>query len=190
MTARELLRRARELGLTLTPEGDRLRVKGPDSPEARELLRELRVHKAELLHLLKLPRPVSPLAAYALELGARAPLKFTLRESEDEAEDSRLMAKVKAIIDEFPGQDAIVMTVVTLEGRRRRFLWRAESSKGLRFALAALLRERALSQRALLPPHGLAYCPRCGAKADVLRSGRRAHCPRCLKVFPCRGEAI
>jgi hypothetical protein len=50
MTAAALLARAVASGLTLTPNGDRLRWRGPKPTP--ELLRELAEHKAELLNLL------------------------------------------------------------------------------------------------------------------------------------------
>src|SRR4051794_214988 len=50
MTAATLLARAREVGLTLTAHGDRLRWRGP-KPRA-ELLHDLAEHKAALLALL------------------------------------------------------------------------------------------------------------------------------------------
>jgi hypothetical protein len=169
----ELVERARALGLVLTPEpGGRLRVRGPDTPETRAVLEELRRHKAEVLQVLTggtaegrvgLPAPsaLGPLASYALSLGALPPLKFTLRETEDEEGDARFMARVAELLREFPGQQAVVMTIVTLDGRRLRFLWRAEASRGLRYALARLLREHALGRLEGEPPHGPAYCSRC-----------------------------
>ncbi|MCS7277005.1 MAG: hypothetical protein NZ695_08345 [Dehalococcoidia bacterium] len=140
----DLLRRARQLGLTLRVDGGRLVVRGKRTPEVDALLRDMRPHAAELVRLLQPPRSASPLVAAALELGARPPLKFTVLETSDEAADSRFMARVAALLAEFPGQDAVVMTVRTLDGRRRRFLWRAAACPGLRRALAGLLRERAL----------------------------------------------
>ena len=172
-TVVELVERARALGLVLTHEpGGRLRVRGPDTPETRAVLEELRQHKAEVLQVLtggtaegrvNLPAPstLGPLASHALSLGALPPLRFTLRETEDEEADARFMARVAELLREFPGQQAVVMTVVALDGRRRRFLWRAEASRSLRFALARLLRERALARLAMEPPHGPAYCLRC-----------------------------
>jgi hypothetical protein len=104
---------------------------------------------------------LGPLASYALSLGALPPLRFTLRETEDEEADAALMARVAELLREFPGQQAVVMTIVCLDGRRRRLLWRAEASGGLRRALARLLRERALARLEGWPPHGPAYCSRC-----------------------------
>jgi hypothetical protein len=156
---RELLERARAAGLTLTPEpGGKLRVRGPNTQEARAILDELRRHKAEVLQALTRgttegeggrpsPSPLGPLASYALSLGALPPLKFTLRETEDEEADARLMARVSETLKEFSGTQPVIMTVHTLDGRRRRFLWRAEASRGLRFALARLLREHALGRQ-------------------------------------------
>jgi len=169
-TAMELMGRARALGLVLKPEpGGRLRVRGPDTPETRAVLEELRRCKAEVLALLagrseesrESPRPLGPLASCALSLGALPPLRFTLRETGDEAADGALMARVGELLREFPGRQAVVMTIVTLDGRRRRFLWRAEVSRDLRRALARLLREPALARLGSEPPHGPDYCSRC-----------------------------
>jgi hypothetical protein len=169
-TAVELVERARELGLVLKPEpGGRLRVRGPDTPETRAVLEELRRCKAEVLALLakwgeesrESPRPLGPLGSYALSLGALPPLRFTLRETGDEAADGALMARVGELLREFPGRQAVAMTIVTLDGRRRRFLWRAEASRGLRRALARLLREPALARLGSEPPHGPDYCSPC-----------------------------
>lgn len=163
MGVHELLRRAQALGLALTPiEGGHLRIQGPDSPEARELLEELREHKEEVLlalqagggavgdtdsrphhplAVLATPRPLRPLVDFALSQGARPPCKFTLRETADEEADCQLVARIAQLLSEFPGQDPIVMAIVTLDGRRRRFLWRASVTRELRLGLARLLRE-------------------------------------------------
>lgn len=143
-TVVDLLRRARELGLTLRVDGGRLVVRGRRTPEVDALLADMRAHSAELIRLLQPPCPASPLVAAALGMGARPALKFTVHESEDETEDAKFMARLAALLAEFPGRDAVVMTIVTLEGRRRRFLWRAAACPGLRRTLAGLLRERAL----------------------------------------------
>ncbi|MCS7276630.1 MAG: hypothetical protein NZ695_06425 [Dehalococcoidia bacterium] len=143
-TALDLLRRAHELGLTLRVDGGRLVVRGRRTPEVDALLADMRAHSAELIRLLQPPCPASPLVAAALGMGARPALKFTVAETPDEAEDARFLARIAALLAEFPGRDAVVMTIRTLDGRRRRFLWRAAACPGLRRAVAGLLRERAL----------------------------------------------
>lgn len=159
MIGQELVRRARALGLELAlAPGGQLRYRGPNTPEVQELLAQLREHKAEVLLALRAdrgfvgdrnlqippapghPGPVSPLTAAALSQGAHPPCKFTLRETADEEADCQLMARIAQLLSEFPGQDPIVMTIVTLDGRRRRFLWRASVTRELRWGLARLLR--------------------------------------------------
>lgn len=155
----ELIERARALGLELTlAPGGRIRYRGPSNPEVRTLLLELREHKAEVLLALQAggefvgdgnpqtpqamatPWSVRPLLAAALSQGARPPCRFTLRETADEEADCQLVARIAQLLSEFPGQDPVVMTIVTLDGRRRRFLWRASVTRELRWGLARLLR--------------------------------------------------
>jgi len=163
----ELLRRAEAVGLRLWLEGERIRYRGPDTPEVRALLVELRQHRQAVLEALQgraappTPQPTGPLLDHALSMGAHPPCKFTLRESEDVEGDCQLMARIASLIGEFPGQEPVVMTIVTLDGRRRRFLWRARATRELRRELSRLLREMAAPALEGLPPHGPDYCARC-----------------------------
>jgi hypothetical protein len=66
VTAHDLLETCAQLGVTLTPEGDAIRVRGP-RPARDELLPEIRKLKPELLKVLKRPalftttaRPLAP----------------------------------------------------------------------------------------------------------------------------------
>ena len=56
MTAVEVLHEARRLGIKLTPNGDRLRYRGPPGVITRDLLTELKRHKPDLIALLSSSR--------------------------------------------------------------------------------------------------------------------------------------
>ncbi len=54
MTALDLVAQAKQNGLTLALDGEKIRVRGrPDNPEAKAVLEEIRQRKAEVIEVLK-----------------------------------------------------------------------------------------------------------------------------------------
>ena len=83
----------------------------------------------------------SPFAAYARSFGTV--VRFTVVETEDVIGDIAFLARIRGVLFEHPGENAIRMRIVTLDGRRPVVEWRALASSELRMSLARLLATRA-----------------------------------------------
>ena len=83
----------------------------------------------------------SPFAAYVQSFGTV--VRFTVRETEDVVGDLAFLARIRAVLSEYPGQNLIKMRIVTLDGRRPIVGWRALASDDLRIGLARVLAARA-----------------------------------------------
>lgn len=75
----------------------------------------------------------------AMSMGARPAIRLTLRETTNEASDLGLLRSVVDLVHAYPGNDILLLTVVTLDGERHRFMWRVGACRELRFLLASLL---------------------------------------------------
>lgn len=60
ITAYETLLEAKELGITVTANGDHLDIEAPAGAMTLELMRSFKEHKADILYLLSLPEPAQP----------------------------------------------------------------------------------------------------------------------------------
>ena len=58
---------------------------------------------------------------------------------------------MRLVLEEWPGANHVLMRIVTLDGRRPVFRWRAYASGELRTALGRLLAARATKARASRP---------------------------------------
>ena len=66
-------------------------------------------------------------------------VRFTVSETADVVGDVAFLHRVRHPLDEFPGQNRILMRIVTLDGQRPVVEWRAYASRALRLALGYLL---------------------------------------------------
>jgi hypothetical protein len=80
-----------------------------------------------------------------MAMGARPAIAVTLRESHEVESDMALLRSIVDLLRAYPGEDVLLMRIVTLGGERRSFLWKVEACRELRLALASLLRARAVS---------------------------------------------
>jgi hypothetical protein len=91
------------------------------------------------------PQPAGALVRAAMAMGARPAIAVTLRESHEVESDMALLRSIVDLLRAYPGEDVLLMRIVTLGGERRSFLWKVEACRELRLALASLLRARAVS---------------------------------------------
>jgi hypothetical protein len=91
------------------------------------------------------PRPAGSLVRAAMAMGARPAIAVTLRESHEVESDMALLRSIVDLLRAYPGEDVLLMRIVTLGGERCSFLWKVEACRELRLALASLLRARAVS---------------------------------------------
>ena len=83
----------------------------------------------------------SPLVEYAAkQCGAR--LRFTVQETADVVGDIAFLRRIRAVLEEWPGDNIVQMRIVTFDGRRPVVSWRAYACRELRFAIARLLAQR------------------------------------------------
>jgi len=80
-----------------------------------------------------------------MAMGARPAIAVTLRESHEVESDMALLRSIVDLLRAYPGEDVLLMRIVTLGGERCSFLWKVEACRELRLALASLLRARAVS---------------------------------------------
>ena len=93
------------------------------------------------------PQPAGALVRAAMAMGARPAIAVALRETHEVESDMALLRSIVDLLRAYPGEDVLLMRIVTLGGERRSFLWRVEACRELRLALASLLRAQALSGR-------------------------------------------
>lgn len=107
----------------------------------------------------------------ALEMGAQPYCRLTLWETEDEEGDQQVMALVAQALCSSPGRQAVAVVVRALDGRRHRFLFRAEVMDELRQRLAELapLRARRPQVRLWALRNALAHHLRGWEKGRLLR---------------------
>lgn len=148
--------RARLAGIRVlgeTPDG-RLRLSVPSTPQARAVFAAMQRRRDQVRRGVALgyhrERPwdaattaCGPVVEEALRLGARPACKMTVRESADVEADREWLSRVARTIEESPGDDWLLMRIVTLDGRRVRLGWRCGVTRELRGRLATLLAERA-----------------------------------------------
>jgi hypothetical protein len=79
-----------------------------------------------------------------MAMGARPAIAVTLRESHEVESDMALLRSIVDLLRAYPGEEVLLMRIVTLGGERRSFLWKVEACRELRLALASLLRARAV----------------------------------------------
>ena len=72
-------------------------------------------------------------------------IRFTVAETKDIEGNIAFLRRVRALIEEWPGQNRVIFRIITLHGERRRFEWRAVASAELRQGLARLLAARAVA---------------------------------------------
>ncbi len=86
-------------------------------------------------------RRCETLAEYAARFAPA--VRFTMRETDDVAGDVALLRRIHAVIAEHqPGENLVILTVKTLDGRRRSLGWRAVATPELRRGIARVLAAR------------------------------------------------
>jgi hypothetical protein len=60
ISAYDVILEAKDLGITLTANGDHLDIEAPRGAMTLELMRSLKEHKAMILYILALPEPAKP----------------------------------------------------------------------------------------------------------------------------------
>jgi hypothetical protein len=107
MTPAEVLTAARASGVTLWPDGETLRYRGPREVLTADFLHQLKTHKPALLAALARPDPRLPPLSRASEARRRKVLAMLARDGVQ-----------YAILVENPHSDPVVMAVATPDGTR------------------------------------------------------------------------
>jgi hypothetical protein len=92
------------------------------------------------------PQLAGTLVRTAVAMGARPAIGLTLRESHGVEGNIALLRSIVDLLRAYPGEDVLLMRIVTLDGERHFFVWKVEACRELRLALASLLRAQAISE--------------------------------------------
>jgi hypothetical protein len=145
MDGMSLLAEARAAGLTVRAERGKLIVRGPKTLEPLAL--RVLEQKGAVMQALCAPS-TSPLAEWAASAPGMPKVCFTLRETDDSGTDAAWLQRIRKLIEEHqPGNNRIVMTIFTLDGRKVYAEWRAVASRELRTDIARILVQRTLDIR-------------------------------------------
>lgn len=81
------------------------------------------------------------LLSHALALGARPRLRLFLEETDDAEKDIARARPLFEALASHPGREAVLVTIQTLDGKRRQVLFRCRVDRGLIAAVGQALRQ-------------------------------------------------
>jgi len=140
---RGLLERCYRAGLKISlVDGQKLKVRVPDTPEAELLLEELRAHKQEVInYYLSTPSPQGGhVARLAVDPELRRYCHCTLRPQPGQ-DVSRTLEEIVDLCERNPGREPVLVDFIHPDGSIQRKNLQAHADRGERKVLARIVRD-------------------------------------------------